>query len=68
MILLYLYQFYDSCSGRAKPSKKARVNKPAEDPKVNEPEQTLAAPEDSVPPSSELVLDDLPVTSDPPIV
>ena len=49
--------FYDSCSGKAKPSKKAKVNKPVEDPKVSEPEQQTAAPEASVPQPSEPVLD-----------
>ena len=43
------------------------MNKPVEDPKVSEPEQKTTSLEDSVPPPSELVLDDPPVTSDPPM-
>ena len=43
------------------------MNKPVKDPKVSAPEQQTAAPEDSVPPPSELVLDDPPVSSDPPM-
>ena len=31
------------CSGQAKPSKKTKVSKPAEDPKVIEPEQQVSA-------------------------
>ena len=56
-----------SCSGNAKPNKKARVNKPVGDPKTSEPEQQTAAPEDSVPPPPEPSLDDPPVTFDPPM-
>ena len=43
------------------------MNKPVEDPKASEPEPQTAAPEDPVPPSSEPILDDPPVTSDPPM-
>ena len=43
------------------------MTEPAEDPKVNKPEQQTPAPEISVPQSSEPVLDVPPMTSDPPI-
>ena len=43
------------------------MNKPVKDPKASEPEPQTAAPEDPVPPSSEPILDDLRVTSDPPM-
>ena len=36
-------------SGKAKPSKKAKKNKPAEEPSINEPELQPAAPEASDP-------------------
>ena len=57
--------FYDSCSGNAKPSKRAKMNKPVEDPKVNEPELQTPAPEISIPQSYEPALDNPPATSDP---
>ena len=43
------------------------MTKPAEDPKVSEPEQQIAAPEASVPQPSKPVLDIPRVTPDPPI-
>ena len=43
------------------------MNKPVEDPKVNEPEQQTPAPEISVPQSSEPVLDIPSTTPAPPI-
>lgn len=41
------------------------MNKPVKDPKVSTPEQQTAAREASVPPPSEPILNDPPVTSDP---
>ena len=43
------------------------MTKPAEDPKVNEPEQQIPAPETSAPQPSEPVLDVPLVTPDPSI-
>ena len=64
---MLILPLFDSCSGKAKPSKRAKKNKPVEDPRVNEPEQQTPAPEISIPQSSEPVLDNPPATSDPPM-
>ena len=53
--LILILTSHNSCSGKAKPSNKAKVNKPVEDPKVSEPEQQTAASEAFVPQPSEPV-------------
>ena len=64
---ILLLTFFDSCSGKAKPSKRAKKNKSAKEPTVNEPELQTAAPEASIPEPLEPVHDmptmsvDLPV-------
>ena len=55
------------CSGKAKPSKKAKKNKPTEEPIFNEPELQTAAPESSVPEPPLEPAHDMPTsTTDPP--
>ena len=54
------------CSGKAKPSKRVKKSKPAEEPTVNEPELHTAALEASEPPLEPV--DDTPMmTANPPV-
>ena len=56
------------CSGQAKPSKRAKKNKPAEEPILNEPELGTAAPEASTHEPPPEPAHDIPTpTADPPI-
>ena len=67
MLFRSILTSHDPCSGKAKPSKKARVNKPAEDPKVPEPEQQIPASDTSVPQLEGPVPDAPPEIPDPSI-
>ena len=56
------------CSGQAKPSKRAKKNKPAEEPILNEPELRIAAPDTSVHEPSPQTAHDIPTpTADLPV-
>ena len=66
-MLLFVLTCHIPCSGQAKPSKKAKVTKPAEDPKVHEPEQQILASEAFVKQSEEPIHDVPPEIPDPSI-
>ena len=56
------------CSGQAKPSKRAKKNKPAEEPILNEPELRTAAPDTSIHELPPEPTHDIPTpTVDPPV-
>ena len=66
--LLHLYWPFDLCSGQATPSKRAKKNKPAEEPLLNEPELGTAAPEASTHEPPPEPAHDIPTpTADPPV-
>ena len=76
LLIMYSFQFIVFalnllilCGGKAKPSKRVKKNKQAEETTVNEPELQPAAPEASVPePPLEPVYDMPMMTADPPVV
>ena len=55
--LIFVVTSHNSCSGKAKTSKKAKVIKTAEDPKVHEPEQQIPVSDAFVPQPEEPVHD-----------
>jgi len=57
MLFILVLTSHNPCSGQAKPSKKAKVVKPTEDPNVHEPEQQIPAPDTFVLPPDEPVHD-----------